>query len=89
MCLMFNCRDDPPPFSSATKEEYPRACLEEESNSLCRGSVAYLLPGNEAVAFVTIIRDIDLLVRYPLSIAVQLGEGGSQKTLYSDSNESL
>ena len=87
--LGFNCRDDPPFFSSTTKEEYPRACLEKERNSLRRGSFACLLSGKGVVAFVTIICDIDLLVRYPCHRRPAWEEGRSQRTPYSDSNDAL
>ena len=72
--LEFECQDDLPFFSSIIDEEVRKARLERERNFLRHGSFACLLSGNEVVAFVTIIRDINLLVRNPPAIAVQLGE---------------
>ena len=71
--LEFECQDDLPFFSSIIDEEVRKARLERERNFLRHGSFACLLSGNEVVAFVMIIRDINLLVRNPPAIAVQLG----------------
>ena len=71
--LEFDCRGDLPFFSSIIDKEVRKARLERERNFLRHGSFACLLSGNEVIAFVTIIRDTNLLARNPPVIAVQLG----------------
>ena len=71
--LEFDCEYDLPVFSSIVDEDDRRGRLERDRNFLRHGSFACLLSGDEVVAFVTIVRDIDLLVRYPPVIVVQLG----------------
>jgi len=71
--LRFTCFADLPFFSFAIDHEDRVDRLEKDRNYLRHGSFAYLLSGNEIVAFVTIIRDVYLLARKPPAIAVQLG----------------
>jgi len=81
--LEFTCSEDLPFFSSGTDEEDRRHRLMRDRNYLRHGSFACLVFGNEIVAFVTIIRDVDLLARDPPSIAVQLeGRSTIKDTLY-------
>ncbi|KAF9647223.1 hypothetical protein BDM02DRAFT_3188145 [Thelephora ganbajun] len=73
--LAFTCSYDLKPFfSSAIDYEDRRDRLEKDRKFLRDRSFACLLSGNEIVAFVTIIRDIDLLAQKPPVIAVRLGE---------------
>jgi hypothetical protein len=71
--LKFTCSKDLPFFSFAFDYEDRRARLENERNYLRHGSFACLLSGSEIIAFVTIIRDVNLLAQDPPAIAVQLG----------------
>ena len=71
--LTFTCQGDLPFLSSVVDDEDRKARLEKERNFLRHGSFACLTSGREVVAFVTIIRDIDLLAQDPPIIAVQLG----------------
>ena len=71
--LAFKCQDDLPFLSSAIDDEHRKARLEKDRSFLRHGSFACLVSGSEIVAFVTIIRDVDLLARDPPVIAVQLG----------------
>ena len=71
--LAFKCQEDLPFLSSAIGDEDRKAHLEKDRTFLRHGSFACLVSGSEVVAFVTIIRDVDLLARDPPVIAVQLG----------------
>ena len=77
--LEFTCSEDLPFFKRAIDEEDRKDRLDKDRSYLRHGSFACLISGNEIVAFVTIIRDIDLLAQYPPSIAVQLGERSTIK----------
>jgi len=72
--LQFTCSYDLKPFfSSAVDDEDRRARLEKDRNFLRHASFACLLVGDEIIAFVTIVRDVDLLVQNPPVVAVKLG----------------
>ena len=77
--LKFDCKHDLPIFSSAMDEDDRKDRLERDRNFLRHGSFACLLSGDRVVAFVTIVRDINLLARCPPVIAVQLGGRQSAK----------
>ena len=81
--LEFTCSEDLPFFSSALSGEARRGRLEKDRNYLRNRSFACLFSGNEIVAFVTIVRDVDLLARNPPVIAVQLeGRTAIKNALY-------
>ena len=71
--LRFTCSYDLPFFRLAIDHESREDRLEKDRNYLRHGSFACLLSGDTIVAFVTIIRDANLLVQNPPVIAVQLG----------------
>ena len=71
--LKFKCQEDLPFFSSAIDYEDRKARLENDHTFLRHGSFACLVSGSEVVAFVTVIRDVELLAEDPPVIAVQLG----------------
>ena len=73
--LEFTCSDDLPFLSSAVDEKDRIHRLEKDRSYLRHGSFACLLSGNAIVAFVTIVRDVDLLVRHPLSSPSSWEEG--------------
>jgi len=71
--LELDCSYDLPFFSRAIDKEDRKFLLKKDRTFLRHGSFACLLSGDEVLAFVTIVRDLDLLVRDPPVIAVQLG----------------
>ncbi|KAF9791979.1 P-loop containing nucleoside triphosphate hydrolase protein [Thelephora terrestris] len=77
--LKFDCEGELPHLL-AIDQKHRKAHLEKERNFLRQGSFACLLSGNEVIAFVTIIRDIDLLLQNPPSIAVQFGDRSVAKS---------
>jgi len=76
--LKLTCPTDFPCFSSTptSDKESRRGLLANDRNFLRHKSFASLLSGTDIITFVTIIRDVDLLIQFPPVIAVQL-EGGS------------
>ena len=70
--LEFTCLEDLPFFRRATDDEVRMDLLKKDRNYLRNRSFACLVSGNEIVAFVTIVRDVDLLARNPPAVAVQL-----------------
>jgi hypothetical protein len=71
--LEFTCSEDLPLLRRAIDDDEVRKdLLEKNRNYLRNRSFACLVSGNEVVAFVTIIRDVDLLAQNPPVIAVQL-----------------
>ena len=73
--LKLTCSTDLPCFSSTqtTDEGSRRGILANNHNLLRQGSFACLISGTDIIAFVTIIRNMDLLIEYPPVIVVQMG----------------
>ena len=81
--LEFDCAHDLPFFASATGEAARRDRLERDRNFLRHGSFACLFSEIGVIAFVTVVRDVDLLVQDPPVIVVQLGGGTTTKDALS------
>ena len=76
--LTFDCERDLPFFGLAIDPEGRKVGVEKDRNILRHGSFACLVSA-KIVAFVTIIRDVYLLIQDPPVIAVQLGGGTTAK----------
>ena len=70
--LKFTCSDDLPFFSSLSSKMIRMDRLEKDRNYLRHGSFASLVSENEIIAFVTIVRNAEMLAQNPPVIAVQL-----------------
>jgi len=83
--LKLTCSTDLPCFSSrpTSDKESRRDILANDRNFLRHKSFAFLLSGTDIITFVTIIRDVDLLIQDPPVIAVQLeGEATTRDALF-------
>ncbi|KAL6302615.1 P-loop containing nucleoside triphosphate hydrolase protein [Sparassis latifolia] len=80
--ISFECESDLPQFKGKKKEKDRKAVLTDDKKVLRHQALSCLLVDDEVVAFPTVNRDEDLLVKVPPIIILQFeGEATTTKTL--------